>query len=697
MLAGVTGSGNAPAPPVPLSRADLFPGHEEPREMKLVLFSLAVLICSPPSLAIQNPRTKGRQTHALSISAGPSKSLPPGQQSQMFVQSNDTCSSATAISGAGPHGFSNSGATTDGCPNCQPCGLIQTDVWFDWNAGFTGTATISFCGGTSGMDPVVAVYNGASCPVAPAIVCNDDFCGQIPEVSFPATVGQVRKFQVGSFSTSPAGSGTFTVTQTIPPSNDGCSAPTLIAGPGPHSFDNTNATAGVQGQAEGLCFAVGSIAIGRDVWFRWTAGSTGVAQLSTCSQTSVDTKIGVYQGASCPASAAIGCNDDACGLQSSVCFQVTSGQTYMIQMGTFPGAAGGTGTFTIPIVPPPPACQYDDGTSENLFGWIAGGEMVWMQKFAGPASTSVSSIQVTWGSAAFPGAGPGNGSPSKVALWDDPNDDGDPGDAVLVQLVNTTVSSVDTDVFVTVPIPQSVVNGVFFLGAGLSHAAGQFVVPLDESCPIAGLAWYFGNNNATPADYSNVQNNTNPPESFGLSGFPAMVMCRGSCALAGTTYCEPGIAGVIPCPCGNAPSGPGRGCNNSSNTGGATLSDAGVSSLSADTLVFTTTGEKPVSLSIVLQGSTEIASGVPYGDGVRCLGGVLKRLYTKNAVGGSVTAPQGGDPTVSARSAALGHPIPAGQLRYYMVYYRDGQPFACPSPGSATFNTSSSKRIHWVL
>ena len=173
---------------------------------------------------------------------------------------------------------------------------------------------------------------------------------------------------------------------------------------------------------------------------------------------------------------------------------------------------------------------------------------------------------------------------------------------------------------------------------------------------------------------------------------------EGLIATPGTTFCEPGLNGVLMCPCANPPIGPGRGCNNSSNTGGATLTDSGQSSLAADTVVFTTTGEKPIAVSIVLQGTAEIVGGTPYGDGIRCVGGALKRLYIKNAVGGSITAPGPGDPTVSARSAALGQPIPPGVMRYYMVYYRDGVPFACPpSPGTATFNSTSGRQVRWDL
>ena len=77
------------------------------------------------------------------------------------------------------------------------------------------------------------------------------------------------------------------------------------------------------------------------------------------------------------------------------------------------------------------------------------------------------------------------------------------------------------------------------------------------------------------------------------------------------------------------------------------------------------------------------------------MGENLKRLYVKNAVGGSIVAPTGSDPSVSARSAALGSPIVPGVERRYQVYYRDPLNFACPSPGGARFNISVGLRIPW--
>ena len=164
-----------------------------------------------------------------------------------------------------------------------------------------------------------------------------------------------------------------------------------------------------------------------------------------------------------------------------------------------------------------------------------------------------------------------------------------------------------------------------------------------------------------------------------------------------TSVCHPGVDGVTACPCGNPPGTTGRGCNNSSNTGGAFLTASGVAYLSGDSLVFTTFSEKPTALSVVLQGNVLVSSGAVYGQGVRCVGGTLKRLFTQNASVGSITAPNfgAGDPSVSARSAALGNLIQAGQSRWYLVYYRD--PFVLGGcPASSTFNTTQTGHVRWM-
>jgi hypothetical protein len=155
-----------------------------------------------------------------------------------------------------------------------------------------------------------------------------------------------------------------------------------------------------------------------------------------------------------------------------------------------------------------------------------------------------------------------------------------------------------------------------------------------------------------------------------------------------TPFCF-GDGSITACPCANNGS-PGHGCENSVGTGGAKLMMTGIAGISADTVQFISSGELPSALSILLQGSTTIAP-VNFGDGLRCAGGTLKRLYTKNAISGVARAPQSGDASVSARSEALGDPIPLGATRDYQMYYRDPNLGFCP----AGFNASSAISITW--
>jgi len=166
-----------------------------------------------------------------------------------------------------------------------------------------------------------------------------------------------------------------------------------------------------------------------------------------------------------------------------------------------------------------------------------------------------------------------------------------------------------------------------------------------------------------------------------------------------SSMCDAGVDGTLACPCANPPGQPGRGCNNSFSTGGAVLSASGVAYLSLDSLQFTTTGEGPSSMSILLQGNGALPGGAVVGQGVRCVGGsIIRRLFVKPASGGSIHVPESalGDPTVSAQSAARGDVIHAGESRWYLVYYRDPVVLGgCPA--ASTFNATQTGRIDWSL
>ena len=163
-----------------------------------------------------------------------------------------------------------------------------------------------------------------------------------------------------------------------------------------------------------------------------------------------------------------------------------------------------------------------------------------------------------------------------------------------------------------------------------------------------------------------------------------------------TSLCDPGSAGVLACPCSNPPAGTGRGCENSSASGGARLEASGLAYLAQDTLVFTTAGENPTATTLLVQGDALAPAGVAFGHGVRCAAGALKRLYLKTAAGGAILAPDLalGDPSVSARAAQLGDVLQPGAARWYFAYYRDPLSLGGCSAASA-FNTTQTARIDW--
>jgi hypothetical protein len=138
------------------------------------------------------------------------------------------------------------------------------------------------------------------------------------------------------------------------------------------------------------------------------------------------------------------------------------------------------------------------------------------------------------------------------------------------------------------------------------------------------------------------------------------------------------------CPCSNnSASGADQGCLNSTALGGK-LVGTGQTSVASDALV--------LHASNMIQGACVYLQGdavtqAPFGDGLRCAGGVLKRLATKSVSGGSSSYPQGSDPKISV----LGVVPPAGGVRYYQVFYRNPN----GSPCGTFFNITNGVSVIW--
>jgi hypothetical protein len=200
------------------------------------------------------------------------------------------------------------------------------------------------------------VYAGPGCPSTEPVACDDDACGVSggpSEARWFAAAGVPYTIQIGTFPGTGGGPGFFTIESFTPAAGDDCNAPIKIAGPGPHAFDVVQATTGMQGQIDALCTTPTdpNPRITFDVWYQWTAPATGTATFSSCSGTQLDTKIAAYSGIGCPSGFSLACNDDGCAASgpSQVTFPVTAGQPYLLQLGLWPGATSGAGTFTIDV------------------------------------------------------------------------------------------------------------------------------------------------------------------------------------------------------------------------------------------------------------------------------------------------------------------------------------------------------------
>ncbi|MCB9882173.1 MAG: hypothetical protein H6834_10305 [Planctomycetes bacterium] len=129
---------------------------------------------------------------------------------------------------------------------------------------------------------------------------------------------------------------------------DECSqAMTILTGlSGP--FSNQNATTS---QPAWPCGAGGN-----DLWYRYAALCNGMASISTCGLTQLDTVLEVFDG-DCSSLASLACNDDSsCGLQSTVTFNVVAFRYYYFRVG---GYASSRGSFVLNV-----ACTGTPGNDE---------------------------------------------------------------------------------------------------------------------------------------------------------------------------------------------------------------------------------------------------------------------------------------------------------------------------------------------
>jgi len=143
------------------------------------------------------------------------------------------------------------------------------------------------------------------------------------------------------------------------------------------------------------------------------------------------------------------------------------------------------------------------------------------------------------------------------------------------------------------------------------------------------------------------------------------------------------------CPCANT-GAPGHGCANSVFATGGLLVASGIPSVAADTLRLEASNLPP-STVLFFQGTAIPGggSGLPFGDGIRCIAGSVIRLGTSTASGGTAAYPAGAQLPIAVRGL-----IPSGGsvLRYYGAWYRNAAVFCTTS----TFNYANAISVSWV-
>lgn len=624
----------------------------------------------------------------LACGAGASAQAP-------LIPGGESCAAAISVDGLWSFQVDNSNAATGpGGQNhdCYPGSPGATnDLWYAWTAPKSGLAEFDTCGTTS-FPTRIFVYRDSACPPGTPIECADDNCDTGSLAEFYVETGESFLVQIGSRPGEPTGIAEVRITVRSP---DACATPIDIQGVGTFPFDNSRATASSEGQGQAACIQAGAGSIGRDVWYAWEAPSTGTVTISTCGTTAVDTVLAVYLEwpGLCPTTPAIACNDDTCGFQSQVQFAATADQYFLIQVGTRPTSLGGTGSFQIQI--DGDDCAYDDGVSEGVWGRVGGGTSCWLQTFGAPESTEVlSTVSVVYGTAAHAVDAPANGTRTTIAIWEDPDDDGNPDDAVLIRTQMSAVDGAGTDVYqVTNLVPPLAVSGRYFVGVIVTHPAGTFPASTDSAISSIGRMWFTGGPAGT-FDAANLAGNADPLYDVGAYALGVHAfLIRAGCddATGGYSECHSGAPNFV-CPsggpgCGNGMNG--RGCANSVNPQGALLAARGSASVLSDSLRLFATGLPSSTSALIFQGSSIGATPAAFGDGLRCVSGSVIRLATKNAGAlGTVDFGHGvaGDPPVSER----GHVFAPGD-RWYQVWYRNSASFCTPG----TFNLTNAVGIDW--
>ena len=178
-----------------------------------------------------------------------------------------------------------------------------------------------------------------------------------------------------------------------------------------------------------------------------------------------------------------------------------------------------------------PAANYaiDDGAGESSLG-LVNSDIVYLNQFDSlPGMDVITDIQIAFGANTNQDPPP-NGSPVTVGIWSDPNNDGNPEDAILLQSVNGSIQNSHTDTFVSFPLPQPQlipVGDSFFVGFRSVSAGPNFPLARDKNTILNDRSWLAFSVLPNTLDVNDLDGvNTGDFDTFDGFGFPGVALIR---------------------------------------------------------------------------------------------------------------------------------------------------------------------------
>lgn len=250
-----------------------------------------------------------------------------------------------------------SNGNNGGAPTCASPGA--PDVWYSFTPTTSGSYTFDTQAGTI-TDAGMGLYGGAACNSLSEITCDDDGgTGLMSQITATLTAGTTYYIRVWEYF---SGEGTFDICITgggggggsAPANDEPCSATGLTVGASCSFATYTTTGATNSSLSTSVTLPTCANFQGGDVWFSFTAPTSGHVIIDTDTGVITDAGMALYSGADCNNLSEVDCDDDgsANGLMSFI-EQTTlvPGATYWVRVWEY--GNDNPGTFDI--------CIYDGG------------------------------------------------------------------------------------------------------------------------------------------------------------------------------------------------------------------------------------------------------------------------------------------------------------------------------------------------